>query len=170
LSNARNRRVLRGQGKRADGVEPVRLNTRVGTRLEPGQTRWTVIEELLGQAGYLAWSAGDSAELVIGQPNYDQEVQFELRRPGAAAATFSGWAFVRAPPTATAPSSSWARGAFNAFARTFAYAYRVRKMRPDDVRGLSELIARLEASFGAMDISVMSRNGNFDVEPFQVAE
>jgi hypothetical protein len=61
-------------------------------------------------------------------------------------------------------------GAFNAFARTYAYAYRVRKMRPDDVRGLSELIARLEASFGAMDISVMSRNGNFDVEPFQVAE
>lgn len=81
LSNARNRRVLRGQGKRADGFEPVRLNTRVATRLEPGQTRWTVIEELLGQAGYLAWSAGDGAELVIGQPNYDQEIQFEFRRP-----------------------------------------------------------------------------------------
>ena len=82
LSNARNRRVLRGRGKRAGaGNEPVKLNTRVGTRLEPGQTRWAVIEDLLGQAGYLAWSAGDGAELILGRPNYDQEVQFHFRRP-----------------------------------------------------------------------------------------
>jgi prophage tail gpP-like protein len=82
LSNARNRRVLRGRGARAAvGSEPVRLDTRVGTRLEPGQMRWTAIDELLGQAGYLAWSAGDGSELVIGRPNYDQAVQFHFRRP-----------------------------------------------------------------------------------------
>ncbi len=86
FSNARNRNVLRGKGKRARAAgEPVVLKTRkaIGTRIEPGQTRWQVIEDLCTQAGYLAWSSGDGTELIVGKPNYDQELQFKFFKPKA---------------------------------------------------------------------------------------
>lgn len=82
LSNARNRDLVRGKGKKARAAsEPVRINTRTGTAIEPGQTRWSVLERLLQQTGYLAWSSGDGAELIIGKPNYDQDVQYVFMRP-----------------------------------------------------------------------------------------
>ncbi|MEO7735160.1 MAG: phage baseplate assembly protein [Kofleriaceae bacterium] len=86
LSNARNRNVIRGRGRKAKAAgEPLKLNTakKIGTRIEPGQTRWQVIETLCAQAGVLAWSAGDGTELVVGQPNYDQEPQFRFFMPAA---------------------------------------------------------------------------------------
>lgn len=85
LSNARNRRVLRGRGRKAAAAdEPVKLSPRKdGLAVEPGQMRWAVIEELLGQAGLLAWSAGDGKELVVGKPNYAQEVQWRFFHPAA---------------------------------------------------------------------------------------
>jgi prophage tail gpP-like protein len=77
LSNARNRRVLRGKGKKARaGREPVFVTTSKGSRIEPGQTRWQVIADLCQQAEILCWPAGDGTELVLGLPNYDQEPQF----------------------------------------------------------------------------------------------
>jgi prophage tail gpP-like protein len=82
LSNARNRNLVRGRGKKAKaGAEPLRINSRIGTRIEPGQTRWSALERLLEQAGYLAWSSGDGRELVVGLPNYKQEIQFRFFRP-----------------------------------------------------------------------------------------
>lgn len=84
FSNARNRKVQRGRGKKAKaGGEPVILKTqkKIGSRVEPGQTRWKVIEDLCAQAGYLAWSAGDGIELVVGEPNYDQEPQWRFFKP-----------------------------------------------------------------------------------------
>lgn len=84
LSNARNRAVVRGKGKKARAAsEPVKINTKAGTAIEPGQTRWSVIERLLQQTGYIAFSAGDGTELVVGKPNYDQEVQFRFFRAAA---------------------------------------------------------------------------------------
>lgn len=85
LSNARNRRVLRGKGRKAVAAsEPLRVAPRGdGLLVEPGQMRWSVIEDLLGQAGLLAWSAGDGTELVVGKPNYDQEVQFRFFMPAS---------------------------------------------------------------------------------------
>jgi prophage tail gpP-like protein len=85
ISNARNRRVLRGKGRKAiAGGEPLRLAPRKdGLLVEPGQMRWSVIEELLGQAGLLCTAAGDGTELVIFRPNYDQEVQFRFFHPAA---------------------------------------------------------------------------------------
>jgi len=86
LSNTRNRNVIRGRGRKAKAAgEPLKLNTakKIGTRIEPGQTRWQVIETLCAQAGVLAWSAGDGSELVVGQPNYDQEPQFRFFMPAA---------------------------------------------------------------------------------------
>ncbi len=86
FSNARNRNVIRGRGKKAKAAgEPLKLNTtkKVGTHIEPGQTRWQVIETLCSQADCLAWAAGDGSELIIGQPNYDQEPQFRFFMPAA---------------------------------------------------------------------------------------
>jgi len=86
FSNARNRNVIRGRGRKAKAAgEPLKINTskKIGTHIEPGQTRWQVIETLCSQADALAWAAGDGSELVIGQPNYDQEPQFRFFMPAA---------------------------------------------------------------------------------------
>jgi prophage tail gpP-like protein len=83
LSNARNRKVLRGRGRVVlSGNEPVRVDPRPGGKLcEPGQVRMAVIKELADQAELLVWSAGDGTELVVGRPNYEQDVQWRFFRP-----------------------------------------------------------------------------------------
>lgn len=101
FTNDRNRRILRGRGgkkpkghRRRTGPgfvgkvrtlrgedSALRLNTRVGTQIEPGQTRWQVISTLAAQAGYLVWSSGDGEELIVGAPDYDQETQFVFFMP-----------------------------------------------------------------------------------------
>lgn len=86
LSNARNRRVIRGRGRKAKAADQaLKINTskKIGTRIEPGQTRWQVVETLCSQADALAWSAGDGSELIVGQPNYDQEPQYRFFMPAA---------------------------------------------------------------------------------------
>lgn len=86
FSNARNRNVIRGRGRKARaGTEPLILKTpkKLGTLIEPGQTRWQVIETLCSQADALAWSSCDGEELIIGQPNYEQEPQFRFFMPAA---------------------------------------------------------------------------------------
>lgn len=86
FSNARNRRVIRGRGKKAKaGGEPVKLfsGKKIGSHIEPGQSRWTVIESLCKQAGMIAFSSGDGAELIVGKPNYDQELQYRFFMPKA---------------------------------------------------------------------------------------
>ena len=86
FTNARNRRILRGRGKKARaGEEPVVLFARkaLGTRINPGMTRHQVIEDLCAQAGCLVFPSGDGAELIVGQPNYEQEPQFYFFMPQA---------------------------------------------------------------------------------------
>ncbi len=89
FSNARNRKVMRGRGLKAKAAgEPLKLHGRkkTGTRIEPGQTRWHVIETLCAQAGYLCWSSGDGKELIVGKPNYDQELQYRFFMPAKGSA------------------------------------------------------------------------------------
>jgi prophage tail gpP-like protein len=82
LTNTRNRRVLRGKGKKARaGREPVFVTTSKGTRIEPGQTRMQVIEEVCQQSEILCWPSGDGYELIIGKPNYAQAPQFRFFMP-----------------------------------------------------------------------------------------
>ncbi len=81
--NARNRNVVRGRGRKAPvGDEPIKLDVRGGTLIEPGQTRWAAIEELLRQSGHLCWSSGDGRELILGTPNYNQAIQWSVFHPG----------------------------------------------------------------------------------------
>ena len=87
-SDARNRNVRRGRGHKAPApTEPLILDNVRGGRIEPGQVRWAVIEDLVTQAGYLCWSSADGKELVIGLPNYRQEVQWILRHDDGAEGT-----------------------------------------------------------------------------------
>lgn len=102
LSNARNRDVIRGNGKKARGrrkrrrgsvvkhgpvnqsrsdESALKLNSEVGTQIQPGMMRWQVIETLCKEAGYLCWSSCDGRELIVGEPDYDQEIQFRFFMP-----------------------------------------------------------------------------------------
>jgi prophage tail gpP-like protein len=84
LSNARNRRVLRGKGKLSrTGTEPVFLSRTRGRRIEPGQMRMDVMQELCQQAELLLLPAGDGTELILCRPNYDQAPQFSFFQPAA---------------------------------------------------------------------------------------
>lgn len=80
LSNARNRRVRRGKGKRiASTTEPVvTINVRVPRRgrVHPGETRWQLIHEILSRAGLIGYSSSDGEEFIIGTPNQTQEPQY----------------------------------------------------------------------------------------------
>ena len=77
LEGAKDRSVRRGKGHRAPApTEPLVLDNVVGRRIEPGSMRWQVIEDLVTQAGYLAWGAADGRALIIAPPNYTQGVQY----------------------------------------------------------------------------------------------
>lgn len=90
LSNARNRSVSRGKGhKAAAGDEPAffkvkgKLDEEHAGRIDPGETRWNVIEQLVSSVGLLCWSSADGRELVVGQPNYSQGIQYLFRHSRA---------------------------------------------------------------------------------------
>lgn len=79
LSDARNRKVRLGKKgrKAAAGDEALVLKVKKKTwQVEPGQTRWQIMNQLASEAGYMIWASVDGKSLVIGQPNYKQGVQF----------------------------------------------------------------------------------------------
>lgn len=45
-------------------------------KVQPGDTRWAVLEEFLREARLIAWSTGDGKDLFVGLPNYEQEPQW----------------------------------------------------------------------------------------------
>ena len=85
LSDARNRSLRRGKGRRVPaGNEPIVVDLRVhktSGKVQPGMTRWAVIEEIVSRAGYCVWSSADGKELIIGKPNYTQAPQFLIVHP-----------------------------------------------------------------------------------------
>lgn len=80
LSDARDRNLRRGRNvhKVPAGNEPiiVRASSQGGGRVHPGETRWSVIEKILEQAGLICWSSADGRELFVGRPNHDQVPQY----------------------------------------------------------------------------------------------
>jgi prophage tail gpP-like protein len=82
LSDARNRSLRTGKGKKVPtGNEPIVIKraTPAAGKVQPGQSRWAVIEEIVSQAGLICWSSADGRELVVGRPNYQQAAQFVIR-------------------------------------------------------------------------------------------
>lgn len=79
--NAKNRRVMIGKGGRpAVGKEPVVLKgSKKFGRINPGQVRWEIIEQIVSADGLAAWSSADGKSLIVGQPNSSQGVSFIVR-------------------------------------------------------------------------------------------
>lgn len=90
LSNARNRSIVRGKGKKARaGNEPVKLKPKAGTRIEPGTTRGALLDDLCEQSRLCCFSSGDGNELILTRPNYHQEPQFRFFRARPSSPRFS---------------------------------------------------------------------------------
>lgn len=84
-SDARNRTIRLGRKgrKAAAGSEALVVKVKKKTwQHEPGQSRWKIITDLCNEAAYLVWSSADGEELIIGKPNYNQEIQFLVANPG----------------------------------------------------------------------------------------
>lgn len=83
LSDAANRRVRVGKGKRvAGGKEPtVTINIRVPRRgiVHAGQARAQVMHEIAGRAGLIWWASSDGVSIYIGKPNHEQDPQYVFR-------------------------------------------------------------------------------------------
>jgi prophage tail gpP-like protein len=90
LSDARNRLLRRGKGKRvAAGAEPVvTINVRVPRRgiVHPGETRAHIMTEIARRSGLIWWESCDGNEIFVGKPNQSQESQYLLvhAAPGSA--------------------------------------------------------------------------------------
>jgi prophage tail gpP-like protein len=82
FSNAENRRLMLGRGKKPrTGTEPaLLLSERLATvqRIEAGVTKWEAITRLLRPLQLLAWGSASGRELVLARPNYEQEPLFTL--------------------------------------------------------------------------------------------
>ena len=73
LSNAENRELMRGGGRKGHG-RPLLNPSTDARRVAPGASKWEALDELLQRAGYLAWSSGDGQSLIIARPGFGQEV------------------------------------------------------------------------------------------------
>lgn len=91
LSDARNRRLRVGKGKRvAAGSEPVvTINVRVARqgRVHPGEKRSQVMHEIAERCGLIWWSSADGEEIFLGKPNDAQSPQYEFFHPARGAIT-----------------------------------------------------------------------------------
>jgi prophage tail gpP-like protein len=80
LSNAENRALIRGRGRKtAAAGEPIfSRRADVQWRSLIGQSRGDVLRFFLGAAGLIAWTTGDGTTLCIGKPNDRQRPQFRF--------------------------------------------------------------------------------------------
>lgn len=82
LSDARNRKLRMGKAKNRVPAEnePIIVKRSAGGngRVQPGTMRWSIIEELASQVGYIVWSSADGTELFVGQPNNNQPPTFHV--------------------------------------------------------------------------------------------
>lgn len=96
VTNARNRALVRGRGRRLAGVsgEPLikdKFNhrgeaTNLLRKVQPGQSIAEVLSFFLKKAQVLGWSSADGREFIVGLPNYTQAPQFFffVGQPGSA--------------------------------------------------------------------------------------
>lgn len=84
FSNAENRALIRGRGRRLARVagEPIFTGKRIKKKVEPGETRAGALEHVFEEAEVLGWSSADGDTFVVGKPNYQQEPQFYFFLPG----------------------------------------------------------------------------------------
>lgn len=99
ITNALNRRLRRGKGKRvAAGDEPVvTINVRVPRRgkVHPGQTRWDLIKEIISRSGLIGYSSSDGKQFIVTRPNHTQAPQYLFALPAPGSTQDFGHAVVR---------------------------------------------------------------------------
>jgi prophage tail gpP-like protein len=87
FSNAENRALALGIGRGAKGGRALGKKKRAPRgskkpkyyrKVEPGETRWAVLEYFMHENDLLAWGAADGRTLIIGEPDYDQEPTFHF--------------------------------------------------------------------------------------------
>ncbi len=93
FSNATNRALIRGRGRRLASVaqEPavqVGSRKRVARKVEPGESRAEVLRHFLERFHLLGWSSANGREFVVGLPNYKQAPQFFFFVPRAGSKRF----------------------------------------------------------------------------------
>lgn len=78
LSNARNRRLVKGGGPSATvSKEPAILaGKNIARKVDPSDSRADVLSDFLHEAELLAWSSADGREFIVGRPNYSQSPQW----------------------------------------------------------------------------------------------
>ncbi len=87
LTDTRNRQVRTGKGFKVPiGDEPL-IVRKIAQRgaAHPGQSKWSIIEELLSEAGLIGWSSADGREFFIGRPVTRMAPQYAIRhcKPGS---------------------------------------------------------------------------------------
>lgn len=86
LSNAQNRALVRGRGRRLANVssEPaIVTDRRMQRKVDPGDSVASVLSYFLERAELLGWSSANGREFIIGKPNYSQAPQFFFFQPAA---------------------------------------------------------------------------------------
>ncbi len=88
LSDARNRKLRLGKGRKVSaGNEPIvlRVSSKGGGRVQPGQFKWDAIQEIASRAGLIVWSSADGREIFVGRPASGMAPQFTIRHclPGS---------------------------------------------------------------------------------------
>lgn len=91
VDNDHNRDVRRGKGKKAKAhkgkstlhapKQDAGIYGPAIVKSEPGQSRWSVIEQLCEQQGLVCFSSADGETLFAGQPNYNQESNYRFFMP-----------------------------------------------------------------------------------------
>lgn len=83
LQNTRNRKLARGSRAKHAAVsgEPIITRGNARKKVDPGETRWQVLDYFLKEGELLAWSSCDGAELIVGLPNYRQDPQYRFFVP-----------------------------------------------------------------------------------------
>ncbi|MEM9488100.1 MAG: phage baseplate assembly protein [Myxococcota bacterium] len=162
LSNARNRQLVRGLGRKvAAGAEPI--FSRVADaqlRVEPGQTRADVLRHFIDPARLLAWSSADGRSLILGRPNRRQMPQYLLdrrrvlssnRRQSAAerGARYTAYSTRRKTATQTDPRGTFQRDKHIAI--TASAAANRRQLRHQ----LAAEVARRTAEADALEITAI---------------
>ena len=84
LGNAENRRLIRGAGRKQAMVSsepPIQAGRSVQKKVEPGESRASVLTSFLEEADLLAWSSADGKSFIVGYPNYAQKPQWRFFAP-----------------------------------------------------------------------------------------
>ena len=94
LSNATNRRLMLGTDDDGNPIpiagassEPAidESTKKRHHRVEPGESRWHVLDMFTREGQLLAWATADGKQLIVGRPNYAQAPQYRffLPKPGS---------------------------------------------------------------------------------------